>query len=235
MTARLPACLLTAAKALAKKFAALYYLLEDLLSPQKHYDCEWPVLGAGPAPRHGLFAVNKVLHADGNAMPPPLAWPTRCITSLLQGACVPSRACWWWRAACCAARRGRTRLTCCSARCGELPCTRQLLFMLWQVEDRLALHRLPSFHPCPLISRARSDFNLPKILAQDLVVFNGLLADIFPQVGWGTCRLAGCLAFLRLDICSRLAGNLAQADPGDPCVSCRLPADQPSPPARPRL
>lgn len=36
----LPSCPLpaVAAKQLAKKFAALYYLLEDLLSPQKHYD-----------------------------------------------------------------------------------------------------------------------------------------------------------------------------------------------------
>ena len=29
---------LLAAKNLSKKFAALYYLLEDLLSPAKHYD-----------------------------------------------------------------------------------------------------------------------------------------------------------------------------------------------------
>lgn len=37
----------------------------------------------------------------------------------------------------------------------------------------LALPPSPSLPQC-------SDFNLPKILAQDLVVFNGLLADIFP-------------------------------------------------------
>ncbi|KAI3429649.1 hypothetical protein D9Q98_005734 [Chlorella vulgaris] len=84
------------AKALAKKFAALYYLLEDLLSPQKHYD--W-----------GLRAIKSVLVVAGG---------------LLRSA----------------AGQDET----------------DVLF------------------------RALRDFNLPKILAQDLVVFNGLLADIFP-------------------------------------------------------
>ena len=44
-----------AAKALAKKFAALYYLLEDLLSPQKHYD--W-----------GLRAIKSVLVVAGGLL-----------------------------------------------------------------------------------------------------------------------------------------------------------------------
>ena len=48
-----PGC--TAAKALAKKFAALYYLLEDLLSPQKHYD--W-----------GLRAIKSVLVVAGGLL-----------------------------------------------------------------------------------------------------------------------------------------------------------------------
>ena len=40
---------------LAKKFAALYYLLEDLLSPQKHYD--W-----------GLRAIKSVLVVAGSLL-----------------------------------------------------------------------------------------------------------------------------------------------------------------------
>jgi Hydrolytic ATP binding site of dynein motor region len=33
-----------------------------------------------------------------------------------------------------------------------------------------------------VLFRALRDFNLPKILAQDLVIFNGLLRDLFPGV-----------------------------------------------------
>lgn len=84
------------AKLLAKKFASLYYLLEDLLSPQKHYD--W-----------GLRAIKSVLVVAG---------------SLLR------------------------------AEAG-------------QVES-------------DVLFRALRDFNVPKILAQDMVIFSGLLNDLFP-------------------------------------------------------
>lgn len=86
------------AKMLAKKFASLYYLLEDLLSPQKHYD--W-----------GLRAIKSVLVVAG---------------SLLR------------------AEEG-------------------------QVES-------------DVLFRALRDFNIPKILAQDMVIFMGLLNDLFPGV-----------------------------------------------------
>lgn len=86
------------AKELAKKFASLYYLLEDLLSPQKHYD--W-----------GLRAIKSVLVVAG---------------SLLR------------------AREG-------------------------QVEE-------------DVLYRALRDFNVPKILAQDMAIFMGLLQDLFPGV-----------------------------------------------------
>jgi dynein heavy chain len=43
------------AKMLAKKFASLYFLLEDLLSPQKHYD--W-----------GLRAIKSVLVVAGSLL-----------------------------------------------------------------------------------------------------------------------------------------------------------------------
>lgn len=81
---------------LAKKFASLYYLLEDLLSPQKHYD--W-----------GLRAIKSVLVVAG---------------SLLR------------------------------AEAG-------------QVES-------------DVLFRALRDFNIPKILAEDMVIFMGLLSDLFP-------------------------------------------------------
>jgi len=45
----------TQAKMLAKKFASLYYLLEDMLSPQKHYD--W-----------GLRAIKSVLVVAGSLL-----------------------------------------------------------------------------------------------------------------------------------------------------------------------
>ncbi|MEW5298846.1 MAG: hypothetical protein WDW36_001923 [Sanguina aurantia] len=86
------------AKVLAKKFASLYYLLEDLLSPQKHYD--W-----------GLRAIKSVLVVAG---------------SLLR------------------AESG-------------------------QVES-------------DVLFRALRDFNIPKILAEDMVIFMGLLNDLFPGV-----------------------------------------------------
>eukprot|EP00877_Chromochloris_zofingiensis_P015255 jgi/Chrzof1/9984/Cz04g22250.t1 len=86
------------AKMLAKKFASLYFLLEDLLSPQKHYD--W-----------GLRAIKSVLVVAG---------------SLLR------------------AEEG-------------------------QVESHV-------------LFRALRDFNIPKILAQDMVIFMGLLNDLFPGV-----------------------------------------------------
>lgn len=86
------------AKMLAKKFASLYYLLEDLLSPQKHYD--W-----------GLRAIKSVLVVAG---------------SLLR------------------------------AEAG-------------QVE-------------ADVLFRALRDFNVPKILSQDMDVFMGLLQDLFPGV-----------------------------------------------------
>lgn len=84
------------AKMLAKKFASLYYLLEDLLSPQKHYD--W-----------GLRAIKSVLVVAG---------------TLLR------------------AQEG-------------------------QVE-------------ADVLFRALRDFNIPKILSQDMVIFMGLLNDLFP-------------------------------------------------------
>ncbi|KAI8464229.1 MAG: flagellar alpha dynein [Monoraphidium minutum] len=86
------------AKVLAKKFASLYFLLEDLLSPAKHYD--W-----------GLRAIKSVLVVAG---------------SLLR------------------------------AEAGQVEA--QVLF------------------------RALRDFNIPKILAQDMVIFMGLLNDLFPGV-----------------------------------------------------
>eukprot|EP00891_Asterochloris_glomerata_P001316 jgi/Astpho2/1316/Aster-06188 len=86
------------AKMLAKKFASLYYLLEDLLSPAKHYD--W-----------GLRAIKSVLVVAG---------------SLLR------------------AQEG-------------------------QVES-------------DVLFRALRDFNIPKILSQDMVIFTGLLQDLFPGV-----------------------------------------------------
>ena len=48
-------CQLVCVQVLAKKFAALYYLLEDLLSPQKHYD--W-----------GLRAIKSVLVVAGSLL-----------------------------------------------------------------------------------------------------------------------------------------------------------------------
>lgn len=83
---------------LAKKFASLYYLLEDLLSPQKHYD--W-----------GLRAIKSVLVVAG---------------SLLR------------------AEEG-------------------------QLESNV-------------LFRALRDLNIAKILAQDMVVFMGLLNDLFPGI-----------------------------------------------------
>jgi hypothetical protein len=85
------------AKVLAKKFAALYYLLEDLLSPQKHYD--W-----------GLRAIKSVLVVAG---------------SLLR------------------AESGQDE--------------------------------------ADVLFRALRDFNIPKILVQDMVIFMGLLSDLFPS------------------------------------------------------
>lgn len=84
------------AKMLAKKFAALYYLLEDLLSPQKHYD--W-----------GLRAIKSVLVVAG---------------SLLR------------------------------AEAGQ--------------------------DEADVLFRALRDFNIPKILNEDMVIFMGLLSDLFP-------------------------------------------------------
>lgn len=84
------------AKMLAKKFAALYYLLEDLLSPQKHYD--W-----------GLRAIKSVLVVAG---------------SLLR------------------------------AEAGQ--------------------------DEADVLFRALRDFNIPKILNQDMIIFMGLLNDLFP-------------------------------------------------------
>ena len=84
------------AKMLAKKFAALYYLLEDLLSPQKHYD--W-----------GLRAIKSVLVVAG---------------SLLR------------------------------AEAGQ--------------------------DEADVLFRALRDFNIPKILNEDMVIFMGLLNDLFP-------------------------------------------------------
>jgi dynein heavy chain, axonemal len=84
------------AKMLAKKFAALYYLLEDLLSPQKHYD--W-----------GLRAIKSVLVVAG---------------SLLR------------------------------AEAGQ--------------------------DEADVLFRALRDFNIPKILFEDMVIFMGLLKDLFP-------------------------------------------------------
>ncbi|GBF96391.1 dynein heavy chain axonemal [Raphidocelis subcapitata] len=86
------------AEVLAKKFASLYFLLEDLLSPAKHYD--W-----------GLRAIKSVLVVAG---------------SLLR------------------AEEG-------------------------QVESQV-------------LFRALRDFNVPKILAPDMVIFMGLLNDLFPGV-----------------------------------------------------
>ena len=86
------------AKMLAKKFASLYYLLEDLLSPQKHYD--W-----------GLRAIKSVLVVAG---------------SLLR------------------AQEGQDE--------------------------------------SDVLFRALRDFNIPKILSQDMVIFMGLLNDLFPRV-----------------------------------------------------
>lgn len=86
------------AKMLAKKFASLYYLLEDLLSPQKHYD--W-----------GLRAIKSVLVVAG---------------SLLR------------------AEEGQDE--------------------------------------SDVLFRALRDFNVPKILSQDMSIFMGLLNDLFPGV-----------------------------------------------------
>ena len=83
------------AKMLAKKFASLYYLLEDMLSPQTHYD--W-----------GLRAIKSVLVVAG---------------SLLR------------------AEEGQDE--------------------------------------SDVLFRALRDFNIPKILAADLVIFTGLLGDLF--------------------------------------------------------
>eukprot|EP00899_Mesostigma_viride_P003607 jgi/Mesvir1/13247/Mv18980-RA.1 len=86
------------ANPLAKKFATLYFLLEDLLSPQKHYD--W-----------GLRAIKSVLVVAG---------------TLLRAEANQSEY--------------------------------DVLF------------------------RALRDFNIPKIVQEDLVIFSGLLADLFPGV-----------------------------------------------------
>ena len=83
------------AKMLAKKFASLYYLLEDMLSPQTHYD--W-----------GLRAIKSVLVVAG---------------SLLR------------------AEEGQDE--------------------------------------SDVLFRALRDFNIPKILAADMVIFSGLLNDLF--------------------------------------------------------
>ena len=84
------------ARMLAKKFATLYYLLEDLLSPEKHYD--W-----------GLRAISSVLKVAGTLL---------------------------------------------RSEAG-------------QVE-------------ADVLFRALRDFNIPKILNTDLVIFLGLLTDLFP-------------------------------------------------------
>ena len=84
------------ARMLAKKFATLYFLLEDLLAPEKHYD--W-----------GLRAISSVLKVAGTLL---------------------------------------------RAESG-------------QVE-------------ADVLFRALRDFNLPKILSTDLVIFMGLLNDLFP-------------------------------------------------------
>ena len=86
------------AKMLAKKFASLYYLLEDMLSPQTHYD--W-----------GLRAIKSVLVVAGSLL-----------------------------------------------RSEEGQDESDVLF------------------------RALRDFNIPKILAADMVIFMGLLGDLFPGV-----------------------------------------------------
>jgi hypothetical protein len=97
------------AKMLAKKFASLYYLLEDLLSPQKHYD--WGLR----AIKSVLVVAGSLLRAEAGQVRPPLR----------AGVTAPPAAC--LRHACTHARlltggplglaSRRWRRTCCSARC----------------------------------------------------------------------------------------------------------------------
>lgn len=91
---------------LAKKFASLYYLLEDLLSPAKYglrHACLYRMLFA-------MRVCAMLRFADG--LPPAPA-----ATGIMIGVFEPSSRCWWWLARCCVLKRGKWSLMCSFVRC----------------------------------------------------------------------------------------------------------------------
>lgn len=208
---------MSAAKNLSKKFAALYYLLEDLLSPQKHYG-ERCWLPAGRT----LSPASAAERAHQSTMPRwlmseclLLSHPLHCRLGpachqgepLLAPEVLGNSA--WCHAAHLAAHQ-----PCCAhhacpqsvlvvagglLRSQEGQDEQDVLFRalrwvhrsgrheggIWRCFVRPGRHFIllvASIHAICGASPPHRDFNLPKILAQDLDVFCGLLADIFPGV-----------------------------------------------------
>lgn len=73
--------------------------------------------------------------------------------------------------------------TCCSVRCGGCTGLGAMKVAFGAALSRQAGTSSPQPTPLRHLPLPHRDFNLPKILVQDLDVFCGLLADIFPGVG----------------------------------------------------